>query len=180
MKIFVVLWVNSGLEQRKEYVLQHLGKIRDQFFGFENITETQRVATDREGDVRSSRWKDGAAMCFSLCAEHSLYSGHLDHPAHVWGVHSVVNEPPGETGPFFRAGAVDGKPRLCVLVLALLQIMGHFLPKGQRSSAPICLSVSALRKLRYLYDAGEIVSAGEVVGFQEDLPQLAGPNGVVL
>lgn len=30
MKLFVVLWVNSGLKQRKKYVLQHLGKICDQ------------------------------------------------------------------------------------------------------------------------------------------------------
>lgn len=30
MKFFVVLWVNSGLKQRKKYVFQHLGKICDQ------------------------------------------------------------------------------------------------------------------------------------------------------
>lgn len=27
MKFFVFLWVDCGLKQRKEYVLQHLGKI---------------------------------------------------------------------------------------------------------------------------------------------------------
>lgn len=40
MKFFVLLWVDSGLKYRKEYVLQHLGKIRYQFLHLENITET--------------------------------------------------------------------------------------------------------------------------------------------
>lgn len=132
MKVFVVMWVNSGLEQRKKYVLQHLGKIRDQPSGFENITETQKVASDHEGNLKSSYWNDAVLLYFSLYAEHSLYSGHLDHPAHVRRVHFVVNEPLGETVPFFWTGAVDGKPWFCMLVLTFLQIMGDFLSKGQR------------------------------------------------
>lgn len=132
MNVFVVLWVNSGLKQRKKYVLQHLGKIRDQPSGFENITETQKVASDHEGNLKRSYWNDGVLLYFSLYAEHSLYSGHLDHPAHVWRVHFVVNEPLGETVPFFWTGAVDGKPWFCMLVLTFLQIMGDFLSKGQR------------------------------------------------
>lgn len=38
----------------------------------------------------------------------------------------------------------------------------------------------SLHKLRYLYEAGKIVSADEVVGFQEDFSQFAGANRVVL
>lgn len=133
MKVFVVLWVNSGLKQWKKYVLQHLGKIRDQLLGFENITEKQKVASDHEGYLKHSYWNWCFFCCtFSLYAEHSLYSGHLDHPAHVWRVHFVVNEPLGETVPFFWTGAVDGKPGFCVLVLTLLQIMSHLLWKEQR------------------------------------------------
>lgn len=40
MKLFVFLWINCGLKQRKEYVFQHLGKIRYQLLRLENITET--------------------------------------------------------------------------------------------------------------------------------------------
>ena len=40
MKFFVLLWVNSGLKEGKEYVFQHLCKIRDQFLRLKNITET--------------------------------------------------------------------------------------------------------------------------------------------
>lgn len=38
---------------------------------------------------------------------------------------------------------------------------------------------SSLHKLPHLYDAGEIVSADEVVGFQEDFSEFAGPDRVV-
>lgn len=40
MKFFVLSWVNTGLEQRIEDVLQHFGKIRYQLLGLENVTET--------------------------------------------------------------------------------------------------------------------------------------------
>lgn len=56
----MILGVNGGLKQRKEDVLQHLGKIRDQLFGFENITEKdKKVATDHEGGLKEvllERW----------------------------------------------------------------------------------------------------------------------------
>lgn len=42
MKLFVFLWINSGLKQRKEYVFQHLGKIRYQLLRLEYITETNK------------------------------------------------------------------------------------------------------------------------------------------
>lgn len=43
MKFFVLLWIDSGLKQRKEYILQHLGKIRYQFLRLENITERHKT-----------------------------------------------------------------------------------------------------------------------------------------
>lgn len=142
MKVFVVLWVNCGLKQGKKYVLQHLGKIRDQLFGFENITGRQKAASDHDGNLKSSDLNYCVVLYFSWCAEHLLYSGHLDHPAHVWRVHFVVNEPLRETVPFFWTGAIDGKPWFCMLVLTLLQITGHFLLKAQRLSALIYLSIT--------------------------------------
>lgn len=42
MKLFVLLWVNSGLKQRKEYVLQNLSEIRHKLLWPENITETHK------------------------------------------------------------------------------------------------------------------------------------------
>ena len=45
MKFFVLLWVNSGLKERKEYVLQHLGKIRYQLLRLEYVTEKQKKHT---------------------------------------------------------------------------------------------------------------------------------------
>lgn len=40
VKFFVTLRVDSGLKQREEYVLQHLGKVWHQLLQSENITET--------------------------------------------------------------------------------------------------------------------------------------------
>lgn len=89
----------------------------------------------------------GIIVFCCTCAWHSLDSGDLDHPAHVWRVHFVVNEPLGETVPLFWTGTVDGKPWLCMLVLTLLQIVGHFLLKGQSQSALIRLSITVCHTL---------------------------------
>lgn len=42
MNLFVLLRIDSGLKQRKEYVLQHLGKVRHELLGLENVAGTQK------------------------------------------------------------------------------------------------------------------------------------------
>lgn len=42
MKLFVLLWVHSGLKQRKENVLQHLGEIGHKLLCLENVTEKEQ------------------------------------------------------------------------------------------------------------------------------------------
>lgn len=43
MKLFVLLGVHSGLKQRHENVLQHVGKTVYQLLGLENVTETHKI-----------------------------------------------------------------------------------------------------------------------------------------
>jgi len=61
-----------------------------------------------------------------------LYSGHLNDPAHVWRVHFVLNKPMGETFPLLWGTTIDGQSWFGMLVLALLQIMCHFLKETKR------------------------------------------------
>ena len=57
MKFFVLLWVNSGLKERKEYVLQHLGKIRNQLLRLKNITETHKSIFSRLGNFKNLNYE---------------------------------------------------------------------------------------------------------------------------
>ena len=54
MKLFVLLWVNGGLKQRKEYVLQHLGKVRNQLFCLEDVTERGKSIATMSGSYKSA------------------------------------------------------------------------------------------------------------------------------
>lgn len=56
-----------------------------------------------------------------------LNPGNLNHPFEVRGEDSVLDKPAGQFGPLIRVAAVDGKTRLGVLVLGILQVTGHFL-----------------------------------------------------
>lgn len=56
-----------------------------------------------------------------------LDPGNLNHPFEVRGEDSVLDKPAGQFGPLNRVAAVDGKTRLGVLVLGILQVTGHFL-----------------------------------------------------
>lgn len=115
--------------------------------------------------IKSSYWNYWVLLYFPSHAEHSLYSGHLDHPAHVGRVHFVVNEPLGETVPFFWTGAVDGKPWFCMLVLTLLQIVGHFL-NGRMITGKLLWSVSTLE------------SSQAAIGLGLGLPLWCGQNSL--
>lgn len=42
VNFFVLLWIDSGLKQRKEYVLQHLGKVRHELLCLENVAVTHK------------------------------------------------------------------------------------------------------------------------------------------
>lgn len=42
VNFFVLLWIDSGLKQRKEYVLQHLGKVRHELLCLENVAGTHK------------------------------------------------------------------------------------------------------------------------------------------
>lgn len=72
----------------------------------------------------------------------SLYSRHLNHPLHVWWVHLVLNEPFCQTFPFFRRASIDRQTWLSILVLTLLQVMGHLL-KDDKESALICFCLDS-------------------------------------
>lgn len=124
MDFFVLLWIDSGLKQRKEYVLQHLGKVRHELLCLENVAVTHKRK------LCYILWGNLKTVCIYLCLfrpPHSLDSGHLNHPPHVGRVYFMVNEPLGQIVPLIRRATVDGKAWLCMLVLTLLQIVGDFL-----------------------------------------------------
>lgn len=75
---------------------------------------------------------------YDLRLWHSLYSGHLNDPPHVWRMYFVMNEPLGQIFPLVRRASVDGQTWLRMLVLTLLQVMGHFLLKVRRR---MCLCI---------------------------------------
>lgn len=70
---------------------------------------------------------------FSIWLQHSLYSGHLNDPPHVGRVYFVLNKPLRQAVPLLWRTSVDGQTWLCMLVLTLLQVMGHFLLKVRKS-----------------------------------------------
>lgn len=54
-------------------------------------------------------------------------SGHLNEPAYVIRVHAVLDGPLSQLVPLVSGATVDGQTELRVLVLALLQVIHHFL-----------------------------------------------------
>lgn len=160
MEFSVVLWVNSGLKQGKKYVLQHLGKICDQLLWFENVTETQKVAPDHYRDY---------CVLLHLCLALTRF----------WGLESssscLESAFCGEWTTWRDCPTLLDRNRRWK---ALAPHAGTYSPPG-RGPLPVegseskCADPSqhySLCKLPYLNDAGEIVSADEVVGFQEDFP----------
>lgn len=80
-----------------------------------------------------------------------LYPWHLNDPPHVWRVHFVVNEPLRQIVPLVRRAAIDGQAWLCMLILTLLQVMGHLLCKRVRQSVLNCLCISPDLKYKTTY-----------------------------
>lgn len=114
--------------------------------------------------------------------EDSQQTGHLDEPAHVIGVHPVLDGPLRQLVPLVSGAAVDGQTQLRVLVFALLQVKHHLLQLQSGTGPP------GMRRWRrslnshghpglkrqantHLDDVCKVFSLDVVVGLDEDLSE---------
>lgn len=61
-------------------------------------------------------------------------SGHLNEPAYIIRVHTMLDGPLSQLVPFVSGATVDGQTQLRVLVLTLLQVKHHFLDTHPETS----------------------------------------------
>lgn len=119
----VGLWIDGGFEHWEEDVLQHFTKVGHKVPASEDVANKQRWEKKRKRCVNPT----AHVVANGTRALNVLDPGHLDHPLKVWGEDSVLDEPAGQFGPLARVATIDGKTRLSVLVLGILQVTGYFL-----------------------------------------------------